>query len=308
MKRKRIVVLGGGWSREKEVSIKSSKAVYDNLDRDRYDVLLCDPAVNIRSFQEDLVGADLVFSLLHGRLGEDGAMQGMLDVLGVPYVGSGVIASAAAFNKRISKEIYRSCGIAVPKGMAVFKETGVDLEAAAEQFGLPVVVKPTSEGSSIGVSICESLSEIVEGLSAAFECGDEVLIEEYVKGREVTCCVIGRRSLETLPLIEIRPRQGRFFDYGAKYTAGATDEICPAPIPPEIAERAAECAMAAHRALGCSVWSRTDMIIRGEDILVLETNTIPGMTENSLFPLAAKAAGLTFASLVDRLVSLSLEP
>jgi D-alanine-D-alanine ligase len=170
-----------------------------------------------------------------------------------------------------------------------------------------LVVKPTSEGSSIGVSICENLEEISKGLSAAFELGGEVLIEEYVKGREVTCCVIGTASLETLPLIEIRPRQGRFFDYGAKYTSGATDEICPAPIPPDIAKRAAGYALAAHRALGCSVWSRTDMIIRDEEILVLETNTIPGMTENSLFPLAAKAAGLTFASLVDRLVALSLE-
>jgi len=164
-----------------------------------------------------------------------------------------------------------------------------------------------SEGSSLGISIAHGREEILKGIEKAFQYDGEVMAEEYLDGREITCCVLGNEVLETLPVVEIVPDISyKFFDYEAKYKPGATNEICPAPIAPSLAEEAASCAKKAHKALKCSVWSRSDMIIRDETLYLLETNTIPGMTETSLFPLAARAAGMTLSDLLDRLISLSL--
>ncbi len=298
----RVLVLGGGWSREREVSLKSSRAVYESLDRGKYEVTYVDPAEEIAALFAAKGKYDLVFNLLHGKIGEDGSIQGFLDLLGLPYVGSGVLASSCAFNKRVSKSLYTSSGLLVPRWVAIRKGEDLALDSLLKEPGLPAVVKPSSEGSSIGVSICETRQELLSGIEAAFACGQELLVEEYVRGTEVTCCVIGGHRPYTLPLVEIVPKKGRFFNYEAKYTAGATEEICPARISEELARKASLCGIKAHLSLGCSVWSRTDMIIRGQEVMILETNTIPGMTENSLFPLAAKAAGIDFPSLLDRLI------
>jgi len=308
MKRKRIVVLAGGWSREREVSLASGKAVYGALDRDRYEALLYDPGEHLETLVRSRSGIDLVLIMLHGRFGEDGRIQGFLDLLGIPFSGSGVLASAMAMNKRVTKEVYVSAGLKVAAHVALKRGNRVPADGILKQLGQTVIVKPVTEGSSFGISVCRSVDELERAVETAFRHDEEVLAEEFLSGKEITCCVLGNRALETLPLVEIVPGEAHpFFDHAAKYTPGATREICPARVSRKLAERAASCARKAHRALGCRVWSRTDMILRDDRIYLLETNTVPGMTPNSLFPLAAGAAGWSLSDLVDRLIDLSLE-
>ncbi len=211
-------------------------------------------------------------------------------------------------NKKVAKEMYKVVGLDVPKDILVRKGDPLDPERIIAELGERVMVKPAVEGSSYGISLCQGEQEIRAGIERALELDDEVLVEEYLAGSEVTCCVLGRRELEVLPLIEIRPGPSYpFFTYEAKYEPGASEEICPAPLDQDTWERVVDMGKAAHRALRCRVWSRTDMIISDNRIAVLETNTIPGMTPNSLFPKAAKAAGISLSELVDKLVQLALE-
>lgn len=304
----KIAVVSGGWSKERQVSLKSGDAVFGALDRSRYEVSRFDPRDDLDRLMSGKGEIDLAFILLHGRFGEDGCFQGFLDVLGIPFIGSGVLASAMALNKKVAKEAYRAAGLKVARDVLLRRDGSADPRGVEKVLGLPAVVKPVSEGSSIGVSVCMTGKELDAGIEEAFRYDEEVLVEEHIGGREVTCCVLGHRALETLPLVEIVPeRRFRFFDYEAKYTPGATREVCPAPLPEPLAERIRAAGRKAHRVLGCSVWSRTDMILREEEIYLLETNTIPGMTENSLFPLAARAAGLGFPELLDRLIAFSLD-
>ena len=213
-----------------------------------------------------------------------------------------------AMNKKVAKEMYKAVGLDVPKDILVRKGDPLDPERIIAELGERVMVKPAVEGSSYGISLCQGEQEIRAGIERALELDDEVLVEEYLAGSEVTCCVLGRRELEVLPLIEIRPGPSYpFFTYEAKYEPGASEEICPAPLDQDTWERVVDMGKAAHRALRCRVWSRTDMIISDNRIAVLETNTIPGMTPNSLFPKAAKAAGISLSELVDKLVQLALE-
>lgn len=307
MVKKKIVVLAGGWSGEKGVSIGSGKAVYNALDKEKYEVELYDPKEHLGTLMENRDSIDLVFILLHGKMGEDGRIQGFLDLLGIPYVGSGVLSSSMAMNKKVTKHLYRGAGLKVPRYSVERRGKHREGSSLLERFGGKVVVKPVAEGSSLGISICDSEESFQAGVKEAFLYDDEVMVEEYIGGREITCCVTGNQEPETLPLIEIVPTASyEFFDYEAKYTSGATDEICPAVLDESLAERLRECAKTAHRALQCKAWSRTDMIVRSGDIFMLETNTIPGMTENSLFPRAARAAGLPMSALLDRLIELSL--
>jgi D-alanine-D-alanine ligase len=245
---------------------------------------------------------------MHGRGGEDGSLQGLLDLLEIPYQGSGILASALAMNKELSKNIYRQAGLQVPRAL-IFDRAGApspqEFEAA---LGLPVVIKPVHEGSSIGISMAGTPEALKTGLAAAFALDNRVLVEEFIQGTEVTGGVLGNARLQALPLVEIIPASTyAFFDYEAKYQPGATEEICPARLSPELTKRAQECALTAHKALGCRGYSRTDMMIREQEIFVLETNTIPGMTATSLFPQGAKAAGIDFPDLLDTLVNLALE-
>jgi D-alanine-D-alanine ligase len=307
MGRKRIVVLAGGWSGEREVSLQSGRAVFGALDRQRYDVSLKDPRDDLGELIKGKEDIDLVFVLLHGRFGEDGRIQGILDILGIDYVGSGVLSSAMALNKRVAKACYRQAGLRVADDVVLKRGKPFSVEGITERLGTQTVVKPVSEGSSLGVSVCTGSKELAAGIDAAFQHDAEVLVERFVEGREITCCVMGKETLETLPLIEIVPADRyRFFDYEAKYTPGATQEICPAQVSQQVEETARSYAKRAHEALCCEGWSRSDMIFQDDKPYLLETNTIPGMTENSLFPLAAKGAGLTFSELLDKLISLSL--
>jgi D-alanine-D-alanine ligase len=304
----RIAVLSGGWSKERSVSIKSGKAVLGALDKDKYETAAFDPKEDLIALWERKTEFDLIFSVLHGKYGEDGRMQGLLEVFGIPYVGSGVLASAMAMNKRVTKEVYKSVGLRVPEDMVIKREERISIDAIRDKLGMPVVIKPVSEGSSIGISIVDSDSEVQAGIEKALDFDCETLVEEYVSGREITCAVLGRSLLETLPLIEIVPKDThRFFDFDAKYVAGESNEICPAQINPSLEKGFCEMAKKAHEALQCRDWSRTDMIVNAqEEIFVLETNTIPGMTETSLVPLAAKGKGWDLTELLDRMISLCL--
>ena len=300
----RIAVLSGGWSKERSVSIKSGIAVLAALDKRKYDMVSFDPKEDLNVLWQQRNEFDLVFNLLHGKYGEDGRIQGLLDVFGIPFVGSGVLASAMTMNKRVTKNVYRSVGLRVPKDIILKKGETITVDKIKDILGTPVVIKPVSEGSSIGISIMENESDILAGIEKAFEFDLEVLLEEYVSGKEITCAVLGRKHLVTLPLVEIVPKDThRFFDFDAKYTAGETNEICPAQIESHLQNMAFEIAENAHRALHCRDWSRTDMIIKNDEIYLLETNTIPGMTETSLVPLAAKGNGWTLGNLLDRMIT-----
>jgi D-alanine-D-alanine ligase len=308
MKKLRIALISGGWSREREVSLKSGDAVYGALDKDKYEVRRYDPSEDLLGLMQDSGHIDLVLLLLHGKRGEDGSIQGLLDLLNLPYVGSGVLASALAMNKALSKELFRNAGLKVPREMILSQGEDVNPRELFSSLGTPVVIKPIAEGSSIGLRICGNGQEAAEAIRDTFAMGQGVIVEEYVEGMEVSCPVLGNRNPEALPVIEIIPREEyRFFSYTAKYAPGASQEICPARLPTEVYEKAQDCAIRAHCLLGCRHLSRTDMIVADRDVYVLETNTIPGMTENSLFPLAARTAGISFPSLMDRLIELALE-
>lgn len=304
----RVGLIAGGRSGEREISLKSGDAVYEALDRGRYEVARYDPRDDLIRLIQDREKIDLAFILLHGKFGEDGCMQGFLHLLDIPFVGSGVLSSAMALHKKTSKELYRSAGLRVAEDVMLARGESFSPAEIIESIGSTLVVKPVKEGSSLGMSICRSPEELARGIQEAFRYDEEVMIERFIRGREFTCCVLGNNALEVLPLVEIIPNpEYAFFDYRAKYTPGASREICPAAVPDKERSRLESCAMEAHRVLRCSAWSRTDMILKDEEIYILETNTIPGMTATSLVPLAARAAGMSMSDLLDRLIELSLE-
>lgn len=302
--RLRILILAGGWSREREVSIKSGQGVYEGLPKDRFQVEILDPKEDMAGFLQRLGQVDLVINMLHGFKGEDGAIQGLLEVMGVRYLGSGVLGSALAMDKFMSKIIYRHYGLKVPE--AALLEDERDFEKI-EAIHLPLVAKPVNEGSSFGVKLCKTSKEAFWAAKEGLQQGYRMLLEEYIEGVELTCCVIGNKTLEALPIVEIRPVGAEFFDFVSKYEKGKAIEICPAEIEPRMALKAQEAGIIAHKALNLRNFSRTDMILKGDEIYVLETNTLPGMTQTSLFPLAAKARGWTMADLLTRLVELAME-
>lgn len=240
-----------------------------------------------------LVEYDLAFLALHGRFGEDGTIQGLLEALGMPYSGSRPLASALAMDKRRAKQWFALHGLPVAH----------EYRSAAEAIAFPVVVKPNTGGSSVGVHLVGTAEELEQALQDA---GPEALIEECLAGREVTCAVLEQLdgNLKALPVVEIIPRRGPFFDFASKYEDGGAEEICPARVNGAEASAIQELAVRAHQVLGCRHFSRTDMILTANGPVILETNTIPGMTPNSLLPKAAKAAGLSFSSLVDHLLRL----
>jgi len=308
MKKMRVALIAGGKSSEREVSLKSGEQVYRALNQDKYDIRRYDPLNELERLVREAPELDVALIIMHGRGGEDGSIQGLLDLLEVPYQGSRVLASALAMNKELSKIIYLQAGLKVPRALVFSQQEAPGPKEIEKKLGLPGVIKPINEGSSIGVTIARSQKELEQGLAAAFKYDYRVLVEEYIEGPEVTGGVLGNAKLQALPLVEIVPATSYpFFTYEAKYQAGATTEICPARIDPELTAAAQRCAVTAHLALGCRGYSRTDMKIRDGEIYVLETNTIPGMTATSLFPQGAKAAGLEFPELLDTLIALALE-
>ncbi len=352
MKKITVAVLMGGPSSEHEVSLKSGAMMAKALDRKKYVVI---PVVisksgiwNIQNKKYGL-GAALDFlkrkvnvALLgfHGAFGEDGRVQGLLEWAGIPYTGSGVLASALAMDKERAAEIFAHHGIRVPHTLVISREIWKQNPRAfqnliAKRIGYPCFVKPSNAGSSVGISKVKKSGELAPAMNAAFKEGERVLVQEFVKGIEVTCPVLedprkiaaprseqksfygasrsrgkwesaGWRTI-ALPVIEIVPKGGTFFDYKAKYSKGGSDEIVPARISKSLTRRVQELAIQAHTVLGCTGISRTDMIIRGKEIVMLETNTLPGMTEGSLVPKATKAAGIAFPKLLDTLIKAAIK-
>lgn len=308
MKKLTIALLSGGISSEREVSISSGDQVYEALDHNKYNIIRYDPKSDLSQLVMDAPKIDAALIILHGPFGEDGTVQGLLDLLDIPYQGSGVLGSALGMNKLASKHLYEKSGLLVPPYVVIGQNDALDADEYAKRLGLPLVVKPVGSGSSVGISIVKSKDSLKEAVDKAFEQDSMVLIEAYIDGIELTGGVIGNDQLEALPLIEIVPSESfDFFDYEAKYTAGATNEICPARINDAMTEKAQKIAKTAHKSLFCKGYSRTDMILKDQDIYVLETNTIPGMTATSLLPLAAGKAGIHFSQLLDRLIELSIE-
>ncbi len=293
----KIGVLMGGPSSEREISLKSAKAVYTSLSGLGLDVVPIDIVSDDADETARLLrgyGIDCAFVALHGRFGEDGQIQEILESLSIPYTGSGPTASRAAMDKIVSRERFVSAGLHVARGVKVDKESWLRGDNVQPDFPLPWVVKPARQGSSIGMSILESKDGLDQALRTAFGFDTSVIVEEFIAGRELT---VGILNDEPLPVIEIVPKS-RFFDFQAKYQAGGSEYIVPAKISgPEIVS-VQEAALAAHRSLGCFGCSRVDVILRGDGVpFVLELNNIPGMTETSLLPKAARVKGIDFTQL-----------
>ena len=296
IKTMKIGVLMGGLSAEREVSLKSGAAVHKALLEKGYDAVAIDVGRDLaaRLAAERIEAA---FICLHGRYGEDGSVQGLLELMGIPYTGSGILASALAMDKIFAKKIFAASGMTITPYVVV--RQGEEPTAAALPFPLPVVVKPSREGSSVGVSIVKKAEDLPAAVAGAFRYDREILIEQYVKGREIQ---VGILDGQAIGAIEIVPKN-EFYDFEAKYTDGMATHILPAPLPPEqyaVLLRAGE---QAHRCLGCSGYSRVDFIVTGAgDAYILEVNTLPGMTALSLLPEIAQGAGISFAELVERIV------
>lgn len=300
----RVAVLLGGFSSEREISLRSGAAVVKALRERGHDVREVDVR-DERVAELDRVRPHAAFIALHGRFGEDGGIQALLEAKGIPYTGSGVEASRTAMDKVAAKERFARAGVPVAPHALVRQAEG--LSAAREKvlaFGLPVVLKPRSEGSSVGVSIHRTAEGLDRGLAEAFRCGPDVLAERLVTGRELTVGILGDRAL---PVVEMRPAR-EFFDYEAKYSDTRTVYVVDPPLETAQRERVQAAALTAHRSLGCVGFSRVDVMLSdaGEPA-VLEVNTVPGLTERSLFPKAAQAAGIPFPELCERIVRMTLE-
>jgi D-alanine-D-alanine ligase len=298
MRNRKIGVLMGGLSSEKAVSLATGEAVVSALLERGYDVepIFVDRDIDLVLRQSSI---DAAFVALHGRYGEDGCIQGLLEVLGIPYTGSNVLASALAMHKVKAKEIFRLHNLPTPPYYVASRELEQELLSCHSDFGFPAVVKPVSEGSSVGVEIVRTPDEFINACERAFFFDDEILVERYIEGEEISVAVVRDRAIGA---VEIAPRSG-FYDYGAKYTKGATEYHIPPRISPERYRGVLTQAERAHRALGCSGATRVDTIVSATgNEYILEVNTIPGMTPTSLLPKIAASIGMSFEDLVEELV------
>jgi D-alanine-D-alanine ligase len=309
-----LALLSGGISSEREVSLKSGDEVFKALDKSKYKITRYDPQTDIKNIVNNAENIDVALIILHGPYGEDGTVQGLLDLLDIPYQCAGVMGNAIAMNKLASKRLYLQAQIPTPDYVALSSEKDISLNSIKEKFDFPenpLVVKPVCAGSSVGMSIVKKEEDLNIAIKLAFDNDETVLIESYIKGIELTCGVLGNKKTEALPVIEIVPGEGyEFFDYDAKYLPGATKEICPARINEKITKEVQRLAVEAHKALFLKGYSRTDFILEDGSknrLSVLETNTIPGMTATSLFPQQASVAGYSFSVLLDKLIALAME-
>lgn len=318
MKKLKVAVLCGGPSPEHEVSLASGEKVFNALDRTRFESGLIVWGREIASplTPDEFKRFDLIFIVMHGPFGEDGTVQAFLELLGIPYTGSGVAASRLGMDKVASKLLFRSAGIPTPDYIVlnggplgtqkVTKEVEQGLRAL-EEVGLPCVVKPSAQGSSVGVSIVRRKRDFKKAFAEAARFDGRVIVERYIKGREINCGILGNQETVPLPLIEIVPKK-EFFDYEAKYDPTLAKEITPAPLDRGTTRKIQETAIKAYQALGCRGFSRVDMFLEeGGKIYVSEVNTIPGLTENSLLPKEARAAGIEFPQLLEMIIDFALE-
>lgn len=309
----KIAVLLGGHSLERDISFQSGKRVAAAIKKQGFRVVSLDVDEHIVAHlrREE---PDLCFIALHGRFGEDGAIQGLLEAMGLPYTGSGVLASVLGMDKSLSKDIFIRDGIPTPDFVALSTGAVKELGAAnvvndiIARLGLPLVVKPSSQGSAQGINFVQKEDEITAALLGAFSYGDKVILERYVKGREVAVSVIGNERARALPPVEIAPKSGHY-DFQAMYTMGGTEYFIPARLPGALSSEVQRLALKAHKSLGCRDFSRVDFIVEEKTDVpyVLELNTIPGLTETSLFPMAADQAGIDFTDLVGRIVAAALK-
>jgi D-alanine-D-alanine ligase len=297
MKSKRVGVLLGGLSAEREVSLKSGAAVHRALVERGYDAVAIDAGRDLAVVLER-ERIEVAFITLHGRYGEDGAVQGLLELMGIPYTGSGVLASALAMDKVFSKQVFAANGLTVAPYRVLRR--GQPFDMASLPFALPVVVKPSREGSSVGVSIVRDVAQLAVALETAWNYDDDILVEQFIKGREIQVGILDDRALGA---IEIVPKN-EFYDFEAKYTAGMAEHVMPAPLPEALYDKVLRAGENAHKALGCGCYSRVDFLVtEDEQCYLLEVNTLPGMTELSLLPEIAQGAGFGFGELVERILA-----
>ena len=307
----RVAVLKGGSSLERQVSLKSGARVQDALERLGHDVIGIDAGPG-------LVAAlaagrpEVAFVALHGRDGEDGTVQELLEAMGIPYTGSGVSACIRAADKVLAKHAMRDRGIPTPDFFA-FNETAFQdlgaaqaLPAMQQRLEFPIVVKPAGQGSALGIKFARTPADVPAALLAAFSYDRKVLLERHVTGRDLAVSILDADAVpSTLPVVEAVPEQEDFYDFESRYEIGATKFVCPAEIGPEVGKRAGELALAAYELLGCSGFARADLMLEREsgELYVLEVDTIPGLTETSLLPQAADAAGIGFDELIERILA-----
>jgi len=331
----KVAVLMGGTTSEREISLRTGRGMAQAVRRLGHEVLAVDAATGRllpagdegRSPAAEVAlepagpaalvsatairDADVVLIALHGGAGENGTLQALLDLAGKPYTGSGVMASALAMNKAMSKRVFEQAGVATPpwllvqaEGDTAAKLRAADVPSEVQALGLPLVVKPNEEGSTVGLTILREWGAMPAAFADAARFGHEILLETYIDGRELTVTVIGE---EALPIVEIRPKSG-FYDYESKYTAGKSEYFCPADLPAAQTREILELGLRASRALDCRGVTRVDFRLDGRGrAWCLEVNTIPGMTPTSLVPMAAKAAGLSYEQVVQRMLDLALE-
>ncbi|MCP1137043.1 D-alanine--D-alanine ligase [Paenibacillus polysaccharolyticus] len=296
----RVGVIMGGTSSERDISLLTGQEMIANLDRSKYEVI----PIELNS-KRDLIdksdGIDVALLALHGKYGEDGTVQGTLESLGIPYTGCGVLASSVCMDKDMSKQLMRQAGVLTGDWLQVNRMQDLS-SVAVQHLTYPVVVKPNSGGSSIGTQIVHEPSALPAAVEAALAWDDSVMIEQYIEGEEITCAIVDGKML---PVISIRANAA-FFDYAAKYDDNGADEQI-VQLPSELHQRVEAAALTCYNVLKCSVYARVDMLIRDGVPYVLEVNTLPGLTRNSLLPKSAAAAGISFAKLLDTIIDLSLK-
>jgi len=310
----KVAVLKGGRSLERQVSLRSGARVQDALERLGHEVIGIDAGTDlIRRLREE--APDAAFVALHGRDGEDGTVQELLEILGLPYTGSGVLACTRATDKALAKHLMLEAGIPTPEFFAftqtAFRELGAGeaLGAIEQRLDFPVVVKPSSQGSALGIKFARTAADVPAALVAAFSYDARVVLERHVAGRDLAVSVLdGPGGPEALPVVEAVPRSEDFYDFEARYEIGRTDFVCPAELPDAVANRARDLALEVHELLGLNAFSRVDLMLDASDELyVLEANPIPGLTDTSLLPQAAEAAGIGFDNLVARILERAFE-
>ncbi|MYL32718.1 D-alanine--D-alanine ligase [Pontibacillus yanchengensis] len=307
----KIAVLYGGISGEREVSLSTGKGIIKALEYNGHDVSGID--FHPEQIHEILdLDVDIVFIGLHGKHGEDGRIQGLLDMLGVPYVGSGVLASSLAMDKSKAKQIFHQNGLQTAQSISLPVQSGKNPQTMVEEvkqaLTLPLVIKPNQEGSTLGLTIVKTEDQLLPAIKEAIKCDSVILAEEYVVGREVTVAVMGTQGNEkALPVIEIIPKND-YYDYESKYTPGGSEHVCPAEVSKDITTILQRDAVLAHQLLGCNTYSRVDFIISNDGKpIILEVNTLPGMTPTSLFPDAANVMGMSYEQMVEEFVCISLQ-
>jgi D-alanine-D-alanine ligase len=319
-KKLKVAVIMGGKSAEHEVSISSGQAVLDNIDREKYNVLpvkitksgvwKTDKTNTTINTLKEIQGVDVAFIMMHGPYGEDGTIQGLLEMLDVTYTGAGVLSSSLSMDKLKTKEIMKANGILIPDYLSFSKEewkqnSNAIIKKIKNKLGFPCVVKPHDLGSSVGISIPKNEKDLKKGFNGALKYSNIILIERYIDGREIHCGVLGNRELKALPLDEVLP-SNEFYDYEAKYSAGKSDHKMPADLPKALTNKIQNLAKEIFKLVLCEGMARVDFFVVNNRIYFNEINTIPGFTETSIFPKEAIASGISYKNLISEIINLAL--